>query len=89
VSNRVTITTATPLDAENVKRACDSHFRSALTMHNTMGRLTSMNVLPIGGRSFGISFTAHEVTITDDDSGRREHFADEFARRFGGKRVGA
>lgn len=89
MSNRVTITTATPLTAENVERACDSHFRSALTMHHTMGRLTSMRVLPIGARSFGISFSTHEATITDGDSGRREHFADEFARRFGGKRVGA
>jgi hypothetical protein len=85
----VTITTATPLTAENVERACNSHFRSALAMHHTMGRLTSMRVLPIGSqRSFSISFTPYEATITDDDSGRREHFADEFARRFGGKRVG-
>lgn len=83
--NFTTITTRLPLDAKAVKRVCNLHFDSALEMHHSMGRHTSMCVLPIGcKRSFSIGFTEHEATITDDDSGRRERFAATFARWFDG-----
>ncbi len=83
--NFTTITTRLPLDAKAVKRVCNLHFDSALEMHHSMGRHTSMCVSPIGcRRSFGISFYEYEATITDDDSGRRERFAATFARWFEG-----
>jgi hypothetical protein len=85
VSNFTTITTRLPLDAKAVKRVCNLHFDSALTMHHAMGQRTSMCVLPIGSqRSFGIGFCEHEATITDDDNARRERFAATFARWFEG-----